>query len=490
MFAGADGPRVPPRRIAPRPSQPLMRTIFSSRGMKTAGIALFTLLAGIVLLAGATLLSGAPRASAVDPFLRRTAAVLAVERVGPAVVNITTEQVVAAPTNPFGPLLESNPLFDQFFKDFFEPRAGSRSVQSLGSGVLIDDARRVLTNAHVIARASRIRVSLADGREYDASVVGADPNNDIAVLQVEADEKLPWVDPGSSGDLMVGEPVIAIGNPFGLSNTVTTGVISALDRSVRTEHGAFHGFLQTDASINPGNSGGPLLNAEGNLIGINSAIYGGAEGIGFAIPIDAAMRVVHELIVHGEVAPVWLGLELQDLDTSLREALTLPEGVQGPLVNGVRPESPASRAGIRRGDVVTRFERFPVRSVREFYDALDRVTNGQQVRIEVWRDDRSVPLETRAEALPEGLVEEIAERLLGLRMTSDGSGFRVESVREGSNAARIGLQPGDLVLRLNGLVLNDDGSLRSAVLNLRGRDRALLVVQRGAGRYHVTLPIS
>ena len=209
-------------------------------------------------------LCGLAAASALaegDPFLRRTITVRVVEAASPAVVNVTTEQVVQQ--GPFGGY-SGDPFFDRFFHDFFEPRV-PQTTQNLGSGVVIDADRRVLTNEHVVARASRIRVTLADGREFDATLVGADPNNDLAVLQLDTREALPWIPLGSSADLMVGEPVIAIGNPFGLSHTVTTGVVSALNRSIRSEARVYHGFLQTDASINPGNSGGPLLNAAGKL---------------------------------------------------------------------------------------------------------------------------------------------------------------------------------------------------------------------------------
>ena len=202
----------------------------------------------LVLLAG--------NAAGSDPFLRHTVTVDVVQRVGPAVVNITTEQVVAGPFQRYG----NDPFFDRFFQDFFEPSV-PQTIQSLGSGVLIDADRHILTNEHVVARASRIRVTLADGREFDATLIGADPNNDIAVLRAETQEKLPWIPLGSSRDLMVGEPLIAIGNPFGLQSTVTTGVVSALDRSIRSESRVFHGFIQTDASINPGNSGGALPGA-------------------------------------------------------------------------------------------------------------------------------------------------------------------------------------------------------------------------------------
>jgi serine protease Do len=313
-----------------------------------------------------TLTIGAGPALANDPFLRRTTTVQVVEKVGPAVVNITTETAVER-RNPFGNTW-NDPFFDRFFQDFFEPRI-PRTAQSLGSGVVFDAEGHILTNAHVVGRADRIRVTVADGGEFDATLIGADPNNDLAVLKAETDEKLPWIPLSTSADLMVGEPVIAIGNPFGLSNTVTTGVISAANRSIRTEKQVYHGFLQTDASINPGNSGGPLLNAEGKLIGINTAVYNGGQGIGFAIPVDVARRVVRELIAHGEVTPVWLGLEFQDLDPELQTALNVPDGLDGALVNRVRDKSPGKRAGLRRGDVVLSVDGHAVTSARTFYEA-------------------------------------------------------------------------------------------------------------------------
>ncbi len=447
-----------------------------------------------IALAWLSAASLAHPAAAEDPFLRRTATVLVVEKVGPAVVNITTERVVKR-RSPFRSF-SGDPFFDRFFQDFFEPRTRGETVQSLGSGVVIDAQRHVLTNEHVVARASRIRVSLSDGREFEASLVGADPNNDLAVLRVESDEIIPWKLPGHSTDLLVGEPVIAIGNPFGLSNSVTTGVISALDRSIRAEKQTFHGFIQTDASINPGNSGGPLLNAEGELIGINTAIYNGAQGIGFAIPIDVAKRVVAELIEHGEVQPIWLGLEFQDLDPALREVMELPEGVLGALINRVRSGGPAARAGLQRGDILTELDGHPVRSARDFFEMLAGVTAGQILRVQVWRDSRSLEPEITAEQIPETFVSDLAENLLGVKLEHQssaraprGGGFVVKRVRPGSATQQIGIRRGDLLLVLNGRQLRSDADLRRAVLDLRGRTRALVVVQRGVGRYHVVIPL-
>jgi serine protease Do len=427
-------------------------------------------------------------ALASDPFLRRTTTVRVVENVGPTVVNITTERLVRR-SNPFRPY-GADPVFERFFRDFFEPRVPETS-KSLGSGVVIDAAGHILTNEHVIDRADRIRVSLADGREFDARLIGADTNNDIAVLEVETDEELPWIPLSSSEDLMVGEPVIAIGNPFGLSNTVTTGVISALDRSVRTESHVYHGFLQTDASINPGNSGGPLLNAEGKLIGVNTAVYGGGQGIGFAIPIDVARRVVAELIEHGEVTPVWIGLEFQDLNPDLGATLGIPSDVSGALVNRIREKSPASRAGLQRGDVVTHVDGHEVGSARGFFEILMTVTARQVLAVRFWRNGDFHTTNVLAEQFPDDLLEQLTDQLLGLdlRKRREG-GFLVMGVRGGGGAERTGIRVGDLILAVNGRTLVNEDTLRRSLLELRGRSRAMVVVQRGPGRYNVTVPLT
>jgi S1-C subfamily serine protease len=290
---------------------------------------------------------------------------------------------------------------------------------------------------------------------------------------------------------MVGEPVIAIGNPFGLSHTVTTGVISALDRSLHADDRVYHGFLQTDASINPGNSGGPLLNAEGALVAINTAVYNRAQGIGFAIPIDTADRVVRELIDHGEVSPVWLGIEFQDLDAGLVAALGLPSGSGGVLVNRVRDASPARRAGVERGDLVTHLKGRPLASARDFFERLERTTAGQELRLRILREGATSERSVRAEQIPEGFVATLVDELLGLSLepAERGPGFRVTAVRRASGAEQIGLQVGDWLLAIGGRELSDTETLRRAVLALRGQGRALVVVARGNGRYHVALPL-
>lgn len=428
---------------------------------------------------------------AADPFLRRTATVRVVEKVGPAVVNVTTERIRER-QSPFlsNRQPDIGPHADDFFEHFFEP--GERRTRSLGSGVIFDREGHVLTNEHVIARAERVSVTLADGREFETELVGADPNNDLAVLRVLTDETLPFVAPGESGDLMVGEPVIAIGNPFGLSNSVTTGVISALDRSVNARGSfAFHGLLQTDAAINPGNSGGPLLNAEGELVGINAALFGGAEGIGFAIPIEVARRVIRELLLHGEVHPVWLGLEFQDVDPALREVLSPPRQVGGALINRLHPESPASRAGIRRGDLVVGLDGRPIQEASQLFEMLEGMTPGQVRVFELFRDGKLRKASVTAEELPQRMVDRIASRKLGLdlALSAKTGSFEVTAVEPDSAAARLGLRTGDHLLRMNGITLASREDLRRAVARLRSTTRALIVVGRGPGRYHLTLPL-
>ena len=430
--------------------------------------------------------------SAADPFLRRTATVRAVEKVGPAVVNIMTERVVQSPFQwPRG----TSPMFQPYFEQFFPPRTST--MQSLGSGVVIDSDGHILTNEHVIAQANVIRVSLADGREFEASVVGADPTNDIAVLRVDAPEPLPWIELGRSDDLLVGEPVIAIGNPHGLSNTVTTGVISAIERSFGGTGGGMprlHGLIQTDASINPGNSGGPLLNAEGTLIGINTAIYWRSDrptqSIGFAIPAQSAQRVVEELISFGEVKPVWLGVEFQDLDPSLQQVLQLPEHVSGVIVNGVAPGSPAALAGIERGDIVMQMDQRTLEGAGDFYVSLRSVRTEQAVELALWRDGEVQEVTLYAQELPDARVEALATARLGMQLEpSPEGGYRVAGVRRGSAAQRIGFLPGDRLLSLGGRALEDPAAFRHAVGELRWRSQVRIVVQRGAGRYHVALPL-
>src|SRR5205809_804309 len=321
----------------------------------------------------------AARGAESDPE-RRSLVVQAVEKASPAVVNVSTEQVVERRASPFP--FPQDPFFEEFFRDFVDPRPRRFKTTSLGSGVIVAADGTIMTNVHVIERASRVRVTLNDQREFDATLVGADADADIAVLRVKAGGDLPHIPFGTSADLMIGETVIAIGNPFGLSHTVTTGVVSAVGRSLRDEERTYTDFIQTDASINPGNSGGPLLDIKGELIGINTAIYGKAQGIGFAIPVDRAQRVMKDLVSYGEVRHAWVGLVVQNLTPDLAQHFGVRRGV---VVAQVEPKSPAEAAGVQRGDRLLGLGGTPLRSVAELRRKMIELRSARSVLLSVGR---------------------------------------------------------------------------------------------------------
>lgn len=334
-------------------------------------------LACLALLCAAT----APAAAPVpDSSPRMTPVVRAVQATAPAVVNITSTHVVERQRiSPMEQFFGFGPGFDQ-------PRRQKRV--SLGSGVIVDGKRGlVLTNAHVIAGGDEVMINLQDGRQFPAVVKGAEPDFDLAVLEIQGPHDLPAVPLGDSSDLMPGETVIAIGNPFGFNHTVTTGVISALGRTIRSESGVFTDLVQTDAAINPGNSGGPLLNLEGRLVGINTAVHARGEGIGFAIPVNKARRVMDDLVGQGRVAPLWLGLAADDVDQRMAMALGLREP-RGIIVTRLYPGSPAGKAGIEPGDVIAAIGGMRIRSTADLVNAFRRERLANQVLMQIVRDGR------------------------------------------------------------------------------------------------------
>jgi serine protease Do len=423
--------------------------------------------------------------------LRRSPVVAAVERVSPAVVNIST--VVRERVSPFFPFAG-----DDFFRDFF-PDLFSReySRSSLGSGVVIDGEKGyILTNHHVVAGATEIKVVTADQKEYGARILGSDPRSDLAVLRIEAGKGLPEVGMGDSGDLMIGETVIAIGNPFGLSHTVTTGVISAVDRSVRSDRHVYRGFIQTDASINPGNSGGPLLNMEGDLIGINTAIYQKAQGIGFAIPINKAKRIVRELLRAGEVRPVWLGLEVQELTPALRSHFSIPPKTQGVLVSDAAEGSPAGKAGVRRGDILLGIQGFPVPTTGDYRETLAEFTPGDRLRLRLFRNGKELEVVVQPAAFPPEMAPALFYSRLGIEVGEPdartrnlaGGGVMIKGVRPGSEAAEIGLEPGDLIVQVNDRAVGNLDDFKKSISEVHHLPSLRLVVQRGRRAYALTLP--
>lgn len=426
---------------------------------------------------------------------RRNEVVIAIEKASPAVVNIST--IVHEKVSPRFPFSGND-----FFKDFF-PDLFSREYQhtSLGSGVIIDGKKGyIVTNHHVVAKATEIKVITSGQIEYQARIVGADPRSDLAVLRIDLDTELPELAMGNSDDVMIGETVIAIGNPFGLSHTVTSGVVSALKRSVRSGKRVYRNFIQTDASINPGNSGGPLLTIEGELVGINSAIYQKAQGIGFAIPINKAKRIVRELLRAGEVRFPWLGLELQELTAELRDHFGLPkkEG-KGVLIREVVQGGPAFQAGLKRGDVLLTIEEMPVFSIQEFRNILAEFTSGDPLKVGLFRKGKERRVGLQPSTFPVESALEFVDRRLGLRVgkLSDkvkkkygvNNGVMVLKVREGYEAHGMGLKPGDLILKVNNMPVKNLKAFKEAVSQYHHLSSLTLLVRRGNYGYSVTLPL-
>ena len=420
---------------------------------------------------GGTLPSAEARSSAN----RRTPVVIAVEKVRAAVVNVAAEELVRIRIPSQRP---GGDMADLLFGDLFErPRyRKGYQVTSLGSGVIVSPEGYVLTNNHVVERGARFRVGLLDGREVAAKVVGTDASSDLAVLKIETPERMPYVAAGRSDDLMIGETVIAIGNPFGLSHTVTTGVVSAVHRNFKAGDRTLFDFVQTDASINPGNSGGPLLNIDGQLIGINTAILGDRNaGIGFAIPIDRARRVAEDLIRHGEVREGYLGLEVQDLRK--KEGSRPARGV---VVAAVEPGSPAAAAGLRKGDVVEAVDGQPLESAEEYRFRVRDLAIGETARLEVQRGGGRVAVPVKAVDLSPEKVEQLVARRVGLELAETRARVLVvRAVRRGTPAARAGLEPGDLVREVNSREVSTLADFRRLAARARRGGQLVLLVQRG-----------
>ncbi len=426
---------------------------------------------------------------------RRTPVVEVVERCKSAVVNISTEIYERRPANPFM-TRPRDPFFDDFFKHFFFPQWETTTPRkSLGSGVAIDHNGHILTNHHVILEASRIHVTLVSGKEYEAELVGTDPGSDLAVLKISLKDPIKPIPVGSSAELMIGETVIAIGNPFGLSHSVTTGVISALNRSVQVGEQVYEDFIQTDASINPGNSGGPLLNILGEMIGINTAIFSEAQGIGFAIPSDRARRIMEALVTYGTVLPAWFGMEVEDLEKRPSRTMEARRSY-GAVVSELYPGGPADIAGIRLHDVITKADQTPLVRSEDFYDFVQKTTANYKVVFEVLREGVVREVAVQGITFPEELVNAYSFRKLGIRIDERPysspyqtglKGVPIAQVNPHSEAGRIGLRPGDILLRLDDNPVSSPKDYRRVLLKLWPRRHVTLHILRGSFLYYVTI---
>ena len=421
------------------------------------------------------------------------------ESVGPAVVNINTVTRVSGRT----PVEEF--FGDEFFKRFFGDER-QQVQRSLGSGVIVDPSGIVLTNAHVVERATEIEVSTADGKKHKAKLAGMDKKTDLAVLKLQGGGPYPAANLGDSDAVRVGDWVLAIGSPFGLQKTVTAGIISAKGRSIG--QGPFDDFLQTDAAINPGNSGGPLVNMSGEVVGINSAILsrtGGNVGIGFSIPVNMAKRIYTELAAKGKVTRGWLGVSIQPLTPELAKSFGLKEP-NGVLISDVMQQSPAATAGIVSGDVIIEFDRKKVDSPQELQKAVAATTPGRAVPLKVWREKGEKTLEIKIGETPDETVAlkstNKGKSLLGLDVrpitpelarqlnlrTPDG--VIVFSVDEESAASEAGLQRGDVIREVNRQKVRSVQDFEKVTKDVKDGDRVTVLLQRGPQSLYVAFTVA
>lgn len=408
----------------------------------------------------------------------------------PAVVNIDTKTLVRKSFSPFG----NDPFLRQFFGDQMDLFSRIVPMEGKGSGFIASADGMILTNSHVVDGADSITVTLSDGRRFDAEVVGKDPTYDLAVIRIKAGN-LPVLKMGDSDRTQVGEWVVAIGNPFGLEHTVTVGVISAKNRSIRLEKLNFDGFFQTDAAINPGNSGGPLINLDNQVIGINTAIVPYAQGIGFAIPINVAKQVMNDLVKYGRVKRAWLGVYMQPLTPEIIEAFGLNSG-DGTLISDVVPSSPAEKSGLQRGDVVKRFGSVPIKAPDDLSKAVRKQVAGDVVKVEIVREGKTMSVSIRLEELPGQETEKPSgtqhpSLQLGVEVGNLDAktrqqfnlpplqGIVVLRVEGSSPAERAGLRPGDVIQGINGRSIRDARSWETALRAAGGKKLVLLVWREG-----------
>ncbi len=462
-----------------------------------------------------------------------------VDKLSPAVVNVSTTQKMkpqaSAGQGPFGDLPDT-PEFEPF-RQFFDqlnrgqggggPNGGGRGnnnnnddreMYSLGSGFIIDATGFIITNNHVIDAASEINVTLSDNTKYKATLVGRDKKTDLALLKIDVKKDLPFVTLGDSDAMRVGDWVIAIGNPYGLGGSVTQGIISARQRSINA--GPFDDFLQTDAPINRGNSGGPLFNMKGEVIGINTAIFspsGGSIGIGFAVPTTLAKTVISQLKESGHTTRGWLGVKIQEVSDEAAESMGLPK-VSGALILDVTKDSPADKAGIKAGDVITSFDAKDITAMRFLPRIVAETKIGKKVDVTYFRAGASKTTQITVGKLDESEDEAAdttadtdkpkdkdmpSEVVMGMRVTplttpvrdalnidTDVAGVAIADVDHGTEASKRGIRRGDVVADVNGMVVKDAKDLQKAFADARtkGRKFAMLKIIRHKETAYVTLP--
>lgn len=441
-----------------------------------------------------SLLSGAALAAAITPDFVKMA-----KKLKPAVVNISTSKTIT-PQRSRRPSGDHDP-FREYFDKFFEmPQQHPFKQKSLGSGFVISKDGYIITNNHVVAGADEIKVKLSDGREFRGEVKGRDEKFDVALVKIEAKADLPVAPLGDSDKIEVGEWVMAIGNPFGLAQTVTAGIVSAQGRVIGS--GPYDDYIQTDASINPGNSGGPLFNTDGEVIGINTAIVAGGQGIGFATPINMAKSIMTQLRETGKVTRGWLGVSVQLLTPELAKSFGL-DAEKGALISEVMKGSPAEKSGLKDGDIILEYDGRPIREMSELPRVVAATPVGRQVTVLVLREGRQVSVPVKIEELKDGededtagasdrlgvkVVELTKERAKQLRVQGD-QGVVVTEVQPDSLAERAGIVEGDLIREINGVRIAGVGDYRKAVSSVKKGGYLKVLLRRGEASLYVALGV-
>lgn len=426
-----------------------------------------------------------------------------VKNTSPAVVNIDVEVKAKQSALPFF----NDPFFKQFFGDEYKKYSRSVPMKGRGSGFIVSKDGQILTNDHVVDGADKITVTLADGTTYDAKVLGKDPTFDLAVIKINPKkDDLPTLELGDSDATQVGEWVIAIGNPYGFEHTVTVGVVSAKNRSIHAQDVNFDGFLQTDAAINPGNSGGPLLNMDGKVVGINSAIVPYAQGLGFAVPINMAKQIMNDLITYGKVKRGWLGISVQNLTKEFAENYNI-KAEKGVIVGDIFKDSAAERAGLQVGDVIVSVNNTPVKDVQTFVNTVRGQAPGSELKMDVIREGKTLNLTAKLDEIPDSegnasapssgptktnvlqnmgisIVKLTPEMRRQYRIESKAD-LIVSSIDDGSVAQAAGIREGDLLLQVNGRKVSDPSDVDKAVK--KDSKSVVLLIERDGRTFFASL---
>ena len=421
----------------------------------------------------------------------------------PTVVNISTEkkakQQRRQQIRPFGPSPFGADPFQDFFERFFDEQLPqSRAQKSLGSGFVISADGYILTNNHVVDGADEIKVKFADGKELKGELKGSDAKLDLALIKITSADKLPVAALGDSDEIEVGEWVMAIGNPFGLSETVTAGIVSAKGRVIGS--GPYDDFIQTDASINPGNSGGPLFNAKGEVVGINTAIIAGGQGIGFAIPVNMAKSIIPQLKDKGKVTRGWIGVSIQPVTKDLADSFGLSE-TKGALVSEILPESPAEKGGIKSGDIITAFDGKEIKEMSDLPRLVAATATGKSAAVKVMRDGKEETLTLVIEKMKDGdedsssetqdklglTVKELTKELAANLRIKETSGVVITEVKMDSLAATAGIQRGDILKEVNGTKITRAEDYEKALAAAK-KDKVLrLLIKHGDSSRYVAI---